>query len=305
MPVAATTSAVAGEIDVEEYLIGTDREDPSAVRSAINRALAEAGRQGTGSKPVTVRFKAGETYVVSQILFVYPYTVIEAEGATIKGQDFNGSLLKGAHTVDGGTPTSWGSNRCVNERTAIDCTHGAYSQAHDITIHGGIWIASSAENSDLNAQIMLFQHASHITFDGLKMAGNTNHAMNLAGSEEIQVLNCSFSDPVYYTGDETHIAASNYMEAIHLDFCNKAGEPNSSPQDNTPCRNIMIKGCSFNGTYAGVGCHKANDIPAENITVTDNTFRNLCYGREDGTYGNAVNFMCINGLTITNNTMVC
>ena len=217
-------------------------------------------------------------------------------------------MLKGAHKHNG--------NRCKADEGSGSCSSGfgGYNQVKNVTVNGGTWNANSGASR--NTQCIMFRHAQNITLNGVTCKGSTNHMMNISGVNNAKISNCTFSAPTKYTGKDAKfwgdISAGkadrfNSMEAVHLDFTCKSGEPNALPLDNTPCKNITVSGCKFIGTFSGVGTHHANGDAskrADNITVKGCTFTNIASNTKDvNCYGRALTFYTANKVTFQNNTI--
>jgi hypothetical protein len=74
--------------------------------------------------------------------------------------------------------------------------------------------------------------------------------------------------------------AFNGVEAIHFDTCDGVGEKGdrAKPLDCTPCRDAVVKNCTFTNVFAGVGNHhkaKVADKRSTNIKVLNCTFSNI------------------------------
>ena len=214
------------------------------------------------------------TYVLQSDLRIYSNTTLTLEeGAVVRCA--NGAdclMLIGSHLDESG-------GLCPSET----CRHGGYSQCHDIVVQGGVWDRNSS--SDANSQAFLFRHADGITIRNLTVKRCTNHHVNLSGSRNVTIENCRFSDPIAFTGSDPDFWGDrkrgdadrfNTLEAIHLDFLDDVGEPNATPNDLTPCRDVLVSGCVFDGVFSGVGAHHPPfGDHAEDIVVSDCHFEGL------------------------------
>ena len=237
---------------------------------AVQDALWQIAVDG---EPGEVVVPAG-TYVVSDALRIYPGTTLtlDKEAVILYRGAPSGAMLIGCHFGADGRPCS-----------GTGCTHGGYSQCHDVVIQGGFWNRNSS--SDELSQAFLFRHASGIVIRDMEVANCSNHHFNLSGSEEVVVENVCFSGQVRYTGhDEGFWGDLDYgdptrydsIEAIHLDYLDSIGEAGACPLDLTPCRNILVTNCLFDAVFAGAGVHHFPlGDPARNIRVVDCHFEEL------------------------------
>lgn len=119
------------------------------------------------------------------------------------------------------------------------------------------------------------------------------HAMDIAGSKDVRIINCGFSG---YTDN----GSPRGTEAIQLDITSSGGFPHFGANDNTPCQNVVISGCTFTeSTDCGawpraIGSHGADITqPMVDITVTG------CSGIVTDNAVRALNWV---DFTITGNT---
>ena len=237
---------------------------------AVQDALWQVAVDG---EPGEVVVPAG-TYVVSEALRIYPGTTLtlDSEAVVLYRGAPSGVMLIGCHFDSKGWPCS-----------GAGCTHGGYSQCHDVVVQGGFWNRNSS--SDELSQAFLFRHASGIVIRDMEVANCSNHHFNLSGSEEVVVDNICFSGQVRYTGhdeafwgDLVHGDPTRYdsIEAIHLDYLDSIGEAGACPLDQTPCRNVLVTNCLFDAVFAGAGVHHLPlGDPARNIRVVDCHFEGL------------------------------
>ena len=263
--------------------VPNDGEDD---RAAINAALSKA-LEATGK--ITVVIPAGE-YVVSDGLFVYSNTNIKADAkARIVSKKTNGSIVYGSH-LDETT-----GERCKGVMQGGDyCKdHGfGYSKTQNVTIEGGTWECPTGSKV-MTTNVFAFRHSKNITIKNLTCKYASGHMINLSGTDTATVSGVTFLD-----AKKSSETTNYWSEAIHLDYCNEAGEPLSgTPYDNTPSRNITVENCTFDKVHAGVGNHHVrpdNSEVSSNIKVQKSTFRNI--------EAYAVANRSVNGLKILNNT---
>lgn len=284
----------------QEYTVGDGSGD---ITDELRNTMRLANEDEPG-EILYVNIRPG-TYTIRKNIYIYSDTVLNAEDCTFNFA-YKGTMLKSAHVHDG--------IRCRADEGAGECEIGGYNQAHNISVNGGTWDASGA-GSSTNTQCIMFRHADNISISNVTAKGSTNHAFNLSGVNNATITNCKFTAPTKYTGKDSHFWGEgcapgdatrfNSMEAIHLDFTSRSGEPNGKPLDNTPCKNISVSNCLFDGVFSGVGTHHANDNKkkrAANITVKDCTFRNLSSSPDNKiTYGRAFSFYTADKVVFTNN----
>ena len=161
---------------------------------------------------------------------------------------------------------------------------GGYEQSDGIYFKGGILDGGDSAASG-HTGLLEIRHARNTVISGVTFRNFTEHALNLSGTENSLVENCTFEKAVKYTGsdadfwkgftvgDNTRYEA---IESIHLDSMTEEGEGGAN-LDNTPCKNITVKGCTFSNVFCCVGNHHSytGSTRSSNITITDNTFYNI------------------------------
>ena len=267
--------AILATLGILSFLValpvsGTVYDVEASNAGALQDALWQVA---TDSEPGEVVVPAG-TYVIYDALRIYPNTTLTLEeGAVVQyAGEPSGVMILGCHFNEDGRPCSGDS-----------CTHGGYSQCHDVIVQGGTWNRNSSANE--LSQAFLFRHASRICIRDLSVMNCSNHHFNLSGSEDMVVENVHFSGGIRYTGndasfwgeraqgDETRYQS---IEAIHLDYLDRIGEAGGRPLDNTPCRNILVTNCVFDAVFAGVGVHHLPlGDPASDIHVVGCAFHDL------------------------------
>ncbi|MBR2706508.1 MAG: right-handed parallel beta-helix repeat-containing protein [Mogibacterium sp.] len=298
IPVSA--SAAAGDnVDVVDY--GADKTGKADSSRAFQAALDIAKYSDA---PVTVRIPAGN-YRLDQSISVWSNTTVIATGAviTFKGTA-DGNMINGMHFDSNGSP-------CTGMKNS-KCDRGAYNQEHDITIDGGTWNRNSA--ASCNSFVLTFIHSRNITLKNAAFMNATNHLVNLSGSKDIVITNCTFKNNIRYTGSDhsfwgsvnrsdSQAVKKRYaqLEAVHLDFLNAKGEPSKYRSDGTPCSNIRISGCTFSNVGAGAGTHHEfiNDKAkykncgrASGLVISGCRFENI--------WGQMANFCSYTGSSISN-----
>ncbi|MBR4461249.1 MAG: right-handed parallel beta-helix repeat-containing protein [Erysipelotrichaceae bacterium] len=280
-------------VSVTDY--GANGSDTADDTPAFNRALSEAlNTEGT----LVVTIPAG-TYYLGNNVPIFSDTTVEAdENATIIATYTSATpMLYGAHV-------SSGSNIC----SGTSCSHGGYSQAHDVTIIGGTWDRGTA-NCSSSGTVFSFRHAQNITIKNLTVEHCTDHFINISGVNNALIDHVTFLDAVQCTGtagdywgdySPGDIKRYSSLEAVHMDFCNAAGENSdrARPFDNTATKNVTVSNCTFNNVFVGVGNHHpAVSDRTTNIVITDNTFTDIW---SYVFYSNGFDGLVISNNTITN-----
>ena len=241
--------------------LGAKGDNSSDDYKAFYNALVKAKNMPSGEK-LEVYVPAGK-YRISKTLGIYSNTkLVLDKNAQIINCTQNKSLL----SVMGNNGEADGF---------MD-----YTEAHDITIEGGIWDGNGGVKTEAKG-IMVFRNSSRITIKNAvftKVYGS--HYLICDGISDLKVTGCTFKDYVPYTGswktyDFTRYTTSEgarksnigAVEAVHIDFAD----------DKTPCRNVEVSGCTFDDVPAGVGTHHINSRKGSNIKVHDNTFKNIWF----------------------------
>lgn len=280
-------AAAAGSAFAETYDVW-----PRAGEAGLREALEYAGLD---AEPGEVVVHAGE-YAIAGTLSIWPGTTLTLEDrAVLKAQrGFDGAMLEGRHWDSEEASPVAGTVGRTTCRQDEKCSHGGYSQCHDVVVRGGTWDRNSGTSD--NSAILAFRHASGIVVRDLTAKNCSNHFFNFSGSEDVLVENVSFQNAVGYLGSDPDFwmkykrgDTTRYqtIEAIHLDFMDEVGEAGSYPADGTPCRDVLVSKCRFDSVFAGVGTHHyASKAPATGVRIAGCGFRNLdsyavyCFGFE-------------------------
>ena len=262
-------------INVTDTAYGAVANDSGDDFAAFKKAFAVAR---TSTVPVTVIVPAG-TYHIGDTLEIFSNTTVIAEGAKIIFDGTSGRMINSRHVDENG-------NLCKGS----SCTHGGYTQCHDVTLDGGSWEWEKRSNEAEYGEkaCFAFRHAKNISFKNLTVSGASNHFINVSSSCDVLFENVTFADATkcndasaeFWTHGEGYPSETRYhtVEALHTDICDGTGENGdySTPFDKTPPKNITVKNCTFNGVFAGVGNHHHTDGQRpENITIEGCTFKNI------------------------------
>ena len=245
---------------VSDFNAGPDdtRDDYDAFLKAMQTALIKDNDH-------TVIYIPAGTYYISRTLPIYSNTTVIA--------DQNAKIISTApNTILRGTHLNSEGNHCAGE----SCTHGQYSQCKNITVDGGVWIGYADEQGKAfqNFNLVSIKHSKNITLTNMVCQRAPSHYFNLSGDRNITVSNVIFENAISFDEKTNY----THAEAIHLDFCNEAGEGNAyaMPWDETPVRDVLVENCTFDNVYAGLGNHHTNAASrSSDITIRDCTFKNL------------------------------
>ena len=244
--------------------------DGTANRNLIQ---AELNKARTLKEHLKVCIPAG-TYPLSTTLFIYSNTELELSASTTftrKGSTAHNMLFSRHLRADG--------ELCDGDSS---CKHGGYSQFSNITVSGGTWDAGEGEVDD--GGIFHLCHGSGIVIRNATFKRASGHMLNLSGSRDILVENCTFRDAERYEGTDPNFwgdyevgdeEAYKTVESIHLDVMNAGGEDGNYPLDDTPCANVTVGNCSFTNVFAAVGSHhyypgiRLNGLNVQNCTFAE------------------------------------
>jgi polygalacturonase len=242
---------IPGTFSVLEYgAIGDGVTDDLA---AIDSAMTAAYTAGGGK----VVFPPGKTYAVSNYMHILSNTTVIAYGATIKGI------------------ANRGLAKLYRES---DTTMTGYSGHSRIRIFGGTWDVNAADGGvgtvTAIVDAFLMAHNNDVVYRDVTVKNVSGaHAIDMSGSQNVQVLNCRFEGFKDNTGD----GSSSFREAIQLDFA-ISGSGINGAFDGTPSRNILVQGCWFGpsdrlgGFGRAVGSHSSRDASTwiENVKILGN-----------------------------------
>ncbi|CAG7651090.1 hypothetical protein PAESOLCIP111_06244 [Paenibacillus solanacearum] len=215
-------------------------DDTAAIQAALDYAYAQGG--GTVYVPAGV-------YPITATLSIFARTKLElAAHASIRR---NGSNVK---------PMLTNGRKGQNTGTG-------YTGHGDIEIAGGTWDGNSA-NFPTQFPHMSFAHATNLVIRDTKIINNVNdHHIEVNSTNGCRILNVWF---------EGYLRTSREAEAIQIDLSTQSAFPHFGPWDNTPCKNILVDGCTFINCCRGVGSHSVLEgYNHSNIRITDCHFENM------------------------------
>lgn len=227
---------------------------PMADRRNIQRALDKAKRNPSG-RMHEVRLASGHFYI-DRCLVVYSNThLILQKDTIIQRKDQYRILLK----------------------SDTDHVSGGYRHAKHIIIEGGIWDGNAVDTVKYR-KLIKFSHAESITFKNARIQHVTGkHVMTFAGVKGVHVENVTFTD---YIGLDLSERKRENAELLHIDGISTDGvsEPGETPYDETPCTDVHILNCVFDGGCCGIGSHyKPFQEIGHGFEVRGCQFRNLSY----------------------------
>ena len=251
---------------------GANGDDTLSDREAIQKVFDKA--IGATSQTEIV-FPPG-TYYLDRALFVFSNTKVKLDPAARIVRQSGASdkvMLIGRHYTSDGKYCDAGPL----------CTHGGHSQISNIEIDGGVWDAA-CDGSDYIG-VMYLCHGQNITVRNATLKRAGDHALNVSGSADVLVSNCTFSDTCGYNGSDPEYWGVyaigdtnryNTIESIHLDITDVNGENGNYPMDSTACENVTVESCVFENVFAGVGNHHVDIKHLSNsITIKNTQFKNL------------------------------
>lgn len=258
-----------------------DKSGRTNVSSELNSILSLASKNGTNNKPSVVYIPDGTYYIGDTPLVIGSNTILHlSDKAIIK---FSNNLKTGD----------------IQMLISSKSVASGYNGMSNVEIYGGVWDANqnstqivSEDGTDIKVLAYAFAHSQNIKIHDTTIKNiRGEHAIIFDGCKDITVENVVFQD-FYPMGNKV----ADSMEALHFDFCNAAGSV-ATPQDDTPCQNIKVIGCTFSNVSGGVGAHhdeKTISSINKNFYFSGNTFRNVS--------GNAIDATYIDGVTISNNS---
>lgn len=267
-----------------DYTIGNDvdKTGKTDVSKAINSILSTASANGTASKPSVVYIPAGTYLFDNTSIIIGDNTILHLDDKAI---------IKRGSTISDNTPM------LVTTQTFT----GGYEHFKNAEIYGGIWDANQNKSTTtcsngeaIDFPVFYIVHAQNVYIHNVTIQNaRCLHSIVLEGCKNVTVSDSSFRNFYASLAD----SSINAMEAVHLDITNPTGSE-AEPLDNTPCKNITIKNCTFDNVQGGIGAHHAEpSIPVRHssISICNNTFNNL--------EGNSIDASMIDGAIISKNTL--
>lgn len=244
------------EINFDTY--NPDKTGNVGVDQLLQQALDEIGNAQAG----TLIIKNG-TYLINKRISVSGNTTIK--------MDEHAVILRGAT----GVLFDYGRN---NE------SYTGYDGPGNIHIKGGTLDNNLEQLSKYpveSANMINIRHADNISFTNVKFRNNlTYHVLDINGVNNLRIIDCVFE------GHKNLLpGTAKEKEAIQLSEIMRGGVGGPGEWDGTPCKNVIITGCTFKpsnlagGFDVAIGNHASiHNIWQENIKITNNTFQDCQIG---------------------------
>ena len=244
------------EINFDTYK--PDKSGNVGVDVLLQQALDEIGNAQAG----TLIIKNG-TYLINKRISVSGNTTIKMEEHAV--------LLRGST----GVLFDYGRN---NE------SYSGYDGPGNIHIIGGTLDNNLEQLSKYpveSANMINIRHADNISFTNVKFKNNlTYHVLDINGVSNLRIIDCVFE------GHKNLLPnTAKEKEAIQISEIMKGGVGGPGEWDGTPCKNVIITGCTFKpsnlagGFDVAIGNHASiHNVYQRNIKITNNTFEECNIG---------------------------
>lgn len=244
------------EINFDTY--NPDKTGNVGVDVLLQQALDEIGNAEAG----TLIIKNG-TYLINKRVSVSGNTTIKMEE--------HATILRGAT----GVLFDYGRN---NE------AYSGYDGPGNIHIIGGTLDNNLEQLSKYpveSANMINIRHADNISFTNVKFRNNlTYHVLDINGVSNIRIIDCVFE------GHKNLLpGTAKEKEAIQISEIMRGGVGGPGEWDGTPCKNIIITGCTFRpsnlagGFDVAIGNHASiHNVYQENFKITNNKFEDCTIG---------------------------
>lgn len=224
-------------------------DDAPAIQAAINAANTAGGG--------TVVIPAGLYKIMSELEITGNYINIRC--------DYRATIQRGSNSMQ----------YMIKNFNSSYAPTGYGGRSH-LRIEGGVWDANGV-NFTTSCTAIVFAHAAYVrVFDAMVLNVPDWHAFEFNACYDVAIENCIAAGLNIVTGGR------DMSEAIQLDLATGSGALpgiGAGAYDNTPCANVLVKGCQAVGfgslgSYGKiVGSHNAvNGIPQQNIRIIG------CYG---------------------------
>ncbi|MBE5940959.1 MAG: right-handed parallel beta-helix repeat-containing protein [Lachnospiraceae bacterium] len=216
------------------------------IQASLDRALEDQ----SGNVLYEITLPKG-TYQLDTLLKVFSYTTIKMEGCTLV-RDADKSMIRIGYE---------------------DTRYTGYNGIHDIAIIGGC--IDGNVKMKCSTSMVRMGHGANITIRNVTFRNAYNsHHMEMAGCRNVLIEDCTFTG--YYTNKKDVTNSGNY-EALQLDVLHEGRHfPKYPILDDTPCRDVTVKGCTFEKLQRGLGIHSGvAGSYFTNIQFIDNTFTDI------------------------------
>ncbi len=238
--VPAFASTDGAENIVVNFTKSELKDDPAL---AIEKVLKKT--KGNDNINLSVYVPKGK-YIMSTGLHIYSNTKLVFEEGTKLIRDFaDGSMLKAG--------------------TLNDINTG-YNGYQNITVIGGIWDNQYVDTTC----IMRFAHCQNVLLKDMTIKNDRNsHHMEIGAANNMTLDNVTFSG---YQRTKNTTGEAVQIDPVHHNQHFKAYQL----LDDTPCKNITVKNCTFKNLFAGVGS-RAGVVGSyfSNIRIVNNYFSNI------------------------------
>lgn len=236
-------SAYANVGETENVTVNITEEELIAGSSSVIEDALRIAKDEYVEK-LTVNLPSG-TYKVVAPLHIYSNTTLNLKSDTVLERDFEGSSL-------------------LRTGETSDVAYG-YEGFKNITVKGGVW--DSKFDSVTGMRLM---HCKNVKLQNFTVK-------NICDSHHIEIgaANNMTIDGVTLTGYKRTKNTSG--EAIQIDPVHSSEHFKYSRYlDDTPCKNITVKNCSFIDVFSGVGSRAGvNGSYFDNMKIINNTFENI------------------------------
>ena len=247
MVISALPLTASAETSNNEITLNV--ENGADISDAFNRSalLAKYDQSGTVYK---ITIPAGKYYASKQLV-LWSNTYVYMNGVTIIRNDGVNFLRFGRKDELEANPAK------------------GYNGFSNIRIEGGTFDGNGYSNA-----IIQIGHSKNITFKGITFKNVKNaHMVEIGGCSDVSIENCAF------TGFSGNWGSSTNYEALQFEVVTSTGKHFAGypdVNDETPCRNITVKGCSFKNLQRATGTHTgiANSY-FSNMNFINNTFENI------------------------------
>lgn len=227
-----------------------DKDSYGAIENALTTAKNNASEEN-----VYRIFVPSGTYTLMSGLHIYSNTQLYLNADTVLNRGFeSGNMIKAG---------------LRGELTK------EYSGYKNIVISGGVWDSGYIGKETKPGEIigscaMRFAHCTNLTISNVTIKNIVNaHHLEIAAVDGFYLDNCAFSG-MKRTNESS-------AEAVQIDILHDYEHfPDYYYYDDTPCKNVYVRNCTFTDLFAGVGT-RSGVIGSyfDNINITGNTFNNI------------------------------
>ena len=218
--------------------------------SEVFRETAKIAKDNPNKRTYKITIPKG-TYKASSQLKLWSNTHLYMKGVTIK------------------RTASYNMLRFGNKSDLDSSPVTGYNGFSNIRIEGGTFDGGGYKDAIIQVGHAKNLSLKNVTFCNVKDA----HMVEMGGCSDVNIEGCTFRD---FTG--TWSAVTNY-EALQFEIVTTRGKHfagYANNNDETPCKNITVKGCTFKNLQRGVGSHTGIiNSYFTNMIIENNTFVNI------------------------------